>query len=139
MLGIPCHDVAFREALANSHPSRALSREWSHPAIRHAALQCELRNLADLPAEKASVVFDRAYDITIRRLMKGEPLGEIAVGIGHDSQKTEVQHALEHGDRRLQKVMARQGISTDGRAARAQLLARFGLRKSTQLEGYSNG
>ncbi|MNP51182.1 hypothetical protein D3C76_1454820 [compost metagenome] len=85
------------------------------------------------------MVFDRAYDITIRRLMKGEPLGEIAVGIGHDSQKTEVQHALEHGDRRLQKVMARQGISTDGRAARAQLMARFGLRKNTQLEGYSNG
>ncbi len=40
MLGIPSHDKAYREALDNSHPSRFGERTWSHPAVRHAALQC---------------------------------------------------------------------------------------------------
>ncbi len=54
MLGIPSHDKAFREALENSHPSRFGARTWSHPAVRHAALQCELHNLGELIRRQAS-------------------------------------------------------------------------------------
>lgn len=125
MLGIPSHEKAFLEALVNSHPSRANSRTWSHPAVRHAALQCELHNIADLTSEKASEIFDRAYDITIRMLVQGQPLDDIAVGIGYDSQKPESQSAEEYGDARLLATMARQNIPLDGQTARAQLLARF--------------
>lgn len=127
MLGIPSHNKAFREALENAHPSRFGGRSWSHPAIRHAALQCELHNLGDLPPEKACEVFDRAYDITIRQLVAGLPLEDIAIGIGHDGQKSEVELADEHGHWRQQQIMARQAIPANGQDARRALLARFGV------------
>ncbi|WP_322614229.1 replication protein P [Pseudomonas sp. BIC9C] len=135
MLGIPSHDKAFREALENSHPSRFGERTWSHPAVRHAALQCELHNLGDLIPEKASKVFDRAYDITIRRLVQGLPLEEIAVGIGHDSQKSAVEWASELTERVAQAQVSRMGIPTDGQSAREQLLRRLGLKPSARVVG----
>ncbi|MCF5804338.1 replication protein P [Pseudomonas tremae] len=128
MLGIPSHDRAFREALLNLHPSRRTSREWSHEAVRHAALQCEMHNLADLTSEKASKVFDRAYDITIRMLVQGRSLEEIAVGIGHDGQKSEFERAEELTERVSLALIARQGIPADGAKARELLMAKFGRR-----------
>ncbi|RXT72270.1 Replication protein P [Pseudomonas syringae] len=128
MLGIPSHDKAFREALLNLHPSRRTSRQWTHEAVRHAALQCEMHNLADLTSEKASKVFDRAYDITIRMLVQGQALEDIATGIGHDSQKTELELAEEITERVAIELIARQGIPVDAASARALLLARIGRR-----------
>lgn len=130
MLGIPSHDRAFREALENSHPSRFGARAWSHPAVRHAALQCEIHNLGDQIPEKASRVFDRAYDITIRRLVQGLPLEDVAIGIGHDSQKSAAEWAEELTERVAQAQVARMGIDSDGQSARAQLLRRFGIKPS---------
>lgn len=130
MLGIPSREAAFREALANAHPSRfGTTREWSHPAVRHAALQCEIDNLASQRSDFARRVFDRAYDITVRTIMDGEPLTDIAIGIGHDSQKGDAQRAEEHGDWRQQEIMARQGVPARGEDARQALLDRFGLGK----------
>lgn len=138
MMGIPSHDKAFREALLNLHPARRTSREWSHPAVRHAALQCEMHNLADLVSEKASKVFDRAYDITIRMLVDGLPLEDIAVGIGHDSQKTELELAEEFANQRQVRLLDVQGIPTSGGTARAQLLTRLNIKRESQLgkEGF---
>ncbi|RMS14485.1 hypothetical protein ALP72_02110 [Pseudomonas coronafaciens pv. coronafaciens] len=128
MLGIPSHDKAFREALLNLHPSRSTSRQWTHEAVRHAALQCEMHNLADLNSEKASKVFDRAYDITIRMLVQGQALEDIATGIGHDSQKTELELAEEITERVAIELITRQGIPVDAASARALLMARIGRR-----------
>jgi hypothetical protein len=133
MLGIPPHDKAFREALENSHPSRFGDRTWSHPAVRHAALQCEMHNLGDLIPEKASEVFDRAYEITIRRLVAGLPLEDIAIGIGHDGQKTELELAEEFANQRQVRLLDVQGIPSSGGAARAQLLARLHIKREPQL------
>lgn len=138
MLGIPSHDKAFREALENSHPSRFGERAWSHPAVRHAALQCEIHNLGDQIPEKASKVFDRAYDITIRRLVQGLPLEDIAVGIGHDSQKTATELAAELTERVALAQVRRMGIPADGQTAREQLLRRFGLTPSSRVVGGSS-
>lgn len=135
MLGIPSHDKAFREALENSHPSRFGARNWSHAAVRHAALQCEMHNLGDLIPEKASKVFDRAYDITIRRLVQGLPLEDIAVGIGHDGSKPPIERAHELTERVAQAQVARMGISANGQAAREQLLRRLGLTPSARVVG----
>lgn len=132
MLGIPPHDKAFREALVNAHPSRFGNRTWSHPAVRHAALQCEMHNLGDLVPEKASKVFDRAYDITIRMLMQGKPLEDIAIGIGHDSQKTEVERAEKYANHRQARLLEIQAIPCSGAAARAQLMAKFGRKTREQ-------
>lgn len=133
MLGIPPHDKAFREALENSHPSRFGGRTWSHPAVRHAALQCEMHNLGDLIPEKASEVFDRAYEITIRRLVAGLPLEDIAIGIGHDGQKNELELAEEFANQRQVRLLDVQGIPSSGGAARAQLLARLNIKREPQL------
>lgn len=135
MLGIPPHDKAFREALENSHPSRFGARTWSHVAVRHAALQCEMHNLGDLIPEKASKVFDRAYDITIRRLVQGLPLEDIAVGIGHDGSKSPIDWASELTERVAQAQVARMGIPVNGQAAREQLLRRLGLTPSARVVG----
>ena len=135
MLGIPSHDKAFREALENSHPSRFGDRTWSHAAVRHAALQCEVHNLGDLIPEKASKVFDRAYDITIRRLVQGLPLEDIAIGIGHDGSKTPIEWANELTERVAQAQVARMGIPANGQAAREQLLRRLGLTPSARVVG----
>lgn len=132
MLGIPSHIAAFTEALLNLHAARRTSREWSHPAIRHAALQCEMYNLTELTPEKASKLFDRAYDITIRMLVQGLPLEDIAIGIGHDGQKTEAELADEHANQFQARVMAQQGIPSSGAVAREQLLAKFGSRSRGQ-------
>jgi hypothetical protein len=132
MLGIPPHDKAFREALENSHPSRFGDRTWSHPAVRHAALQCEMHNLGDLIPEKASEVFDRAYEITIRRLVAGLPLEDIAIGIGHDGQRTELELAEEFANQRQARLLDVQGIPSTGGAARAQLLARLNIKREPQ-------
>lgn len=132
MLGIPSHEKAFREALENLHPSRSNTRVWSHPAVRHAALQCEMHNLGSLIPEKASKVFDRAYDITIRRLVQGLPMEDIAMGIAHDCQKSELERAEEYGNRRQAKLLEIQGIPSIGGAARAQLLARLNIKREPQ-------
>ena len=123
MLGIPPHEVAFLEALENLQPSRRDSRVWSHPAVRHAALSCEIHNLVDLTSERASKIFDRAYDITIRALVAGKPLEAIKTGIGHDSQKSELERSEEYTNARLAATMRRQAIPANGMAAREQLLA----------------
>lgn len=133
LLGIPSHDKAFREALENSHPSRFGDRTWSHAAVRHAALQCEVHNLGDLIPEKASKVFDRAYDITIRRLVQGLPLEDIALGIGHDGSKAPIEWANELTERVAQAQVARMGIPANGQAAREQLLRRLGLTPSARV------
>jgi hypothetical protein len=132
MLGIPSNDKAFREALENSHPSRFGGRTWSHPAVRHAALQCEMHNLGDLMPEKACEVFERAYEITIRQLVAGLPLEDIAIGIGHDSQKSDLERAHELTERVAQAQVSRMGIPTDGADARAQLLAKMKIKRDPQ-------
>jgi hypothetical protein len=91
-----------------------------------------MHNLGDLIPEKACEVFDRAYDITIRMLMEGQPLEEIAIGIGHDSQKTELELAEEFASQRQARLLDIQGIPTTGAAARAQLMAKFGKKIAEQ-------
>lgn len=132
MLGIPSHDKAFREALVNAHPSRFGNRVWSHQAVRHAALQCEMHNLGDLIPEKASKVFDRAYDITIRMLMQGKPLEDIATGIGHDSQKSAAELAEEHARQKQARLLEVQQIPSGAAACRAHLLAKLNIKRAGQ-------
>jgi hypothetical protein len=81
MLGIPDHDQAYAEAIANAHPSMAGSREWSHQAVYHAASHCGFRGLSTMSAEASRKMFDRAYGITIRMLLAGEPLRRIPLGL----------------------------------------------------------
>ncbi|MCO7566423.1 replication protein P [Pseudomonas sp. S 311-6] len=134
-MGIPPLARALAEALENFHPSRASSRTWSHPAVRHAALQCEAHNLGDLKPEQAEKLFSRAYDITIRMLVAGQPLGDIAVGIGHDSQKTEHELADEYASHRQARLLEIQQIPSGAAACRAHLLAKLNIKRAGKPAG----
>lgn len=133
MLGIPPHDVAFREALVNAHLSRFGGRTWSHLAIRHAALQCEMHNLGDLTPKARCWFSVEPTTSPFGCSWRAEPLEDIAIGIGHDSQKSEAQRSEEYTEARLAATMRRQSIPSTGAAARAQLLARFSSKKTEVL------
>ncbi|GAB3484315.1 replication protein P [Azotobacter salinestris] len=75
MLGLPNADRAYREACANAHP--AASRDWSHPAVHHAACETGFYELASLPEERSRKLFERNYAATVRMVLAGEPLREI--------------------------------------------------------------
>lgn len=75
MLGLPNADRAYREACANAHPAAA--RDWSHPAVHHAACETGFYELASLPEERSRKLFERNYAATVRMVMAGEPLREI--------------------------------------------------------------
>lgn len=134
-LGIPPMPKALAEALENFHPSRAGSRTWSHAAVHHAALQCEAYNLGDMKPEQAEKVFARAYDITIRMLVAGEPLGDIATGIGHDSQKSLAQLADDYASQKQTRLLEIQQIPTGAAQCRAHLLAKLNIKRAGQPAG----
>lgn len=134
-MGIPPLTKALAEALENFHPSRSGSRTWSHPAIRHAALQCEVHNLGYMDPDRAEKVFARAYDITIRMLVNDEPLGDIATGIGHDSQKSAAQLADEYASQKQARLLEIQQIPTGAVACRTHLLAKLNIKRAGQPAG----
>lgn len=111
----------------------ALMRTYSHEAVRIAA---EATGLFDLRASKQDNKglrerFDRNYTIVLRRAQAGQPLdGKILTGIGHDSQKTELELADELAEQINQYRIAQQGIPADGKSARELLMAKFGKRAS---------
>jgi hypothetical protein len=104
---------------------------YSHEAVRLAA---NATGLFDLRASKQDNKglrerFDRNYEVILRRAQAGQPLnGEILTGIGHDSQKPEVEKANEYAEQRHARVREAQGIPSSGADARAQLMAKFGKR-----------
>lgn len=74
-LGLPTAAAAYREACANAHPASA--QRWSHEAVHHAACETGFHELRSLPEERSRALFERAYAVTVRMLLAGEPLREI--------------------------------------------------------------
>ena len=74
-LGLPSVAAAFREACRNAHPAAAA--RWSHEAVHHAACETGFHELRSLPESKSRALFERAYAVTVRMLLAGEPLREI--------------------------------------------------------------
>lgn len=74
-LGLPSDEAAYREACRNAHP--AAEAQWSHAAVHHAACETGFHELRNLPEEKSRRLFERAYAVTVRMLLAGEPLREI--------------------------------------------------------------
>jgi hypothetical protein len=75
MLGLPEVGKAYREACRNSH--FAADQRWSHPAVHHAACETGFHELRSLPEERSRQLFERAYAVTVRMVLAGEPLREI--------------------------------------------------------------
>lgn len=113
----------------------ALMATYSHEAVKVAA---EATGLFDLRVAKQEdkglrARFDRNYEIILRRAQAGQQLdGRIATGIGHDSQKTELERAEEFASQRQARLLDVQGIPSTGAGARAQLMAKFGKKTTEQ-------
>lgn len=128
-LGLPVAAEAWMEALLGT---------YSHDAVRLAA---SATGLFDLRAAKQDDKglrqrFDRNYEVILRRAQAGQPLdGKILTGIGHDSQKTELELADEQAERQARERIIQQGIPADGKSARAMLLAKFGKGRGGHAHG----
>ena len=111
----------------------ALLGVYSHAGVRIAAEATGLFDLRESTQENRGLRerFDLNYQIVLRRAQSGQPLdGKILTGIGHDSQKKEIEYAMEEGERFIHATMRLQGIPNDGKSAREQLMAKFGKRAS---------
>ncbi|WP_447079292.1 replication protein P [Shewanella algae] len=71
--GLPTSEAAFKEASRNSHPA-SVDCKWTHPAVYVAAREAGKYELANLPRDKSWPLFQRAYSITVRRVLEGEDL-----------------------------------------------------------------
>jgi hypothetical protein len=124
--GMPTAAAAWMEALMGV---------YSHEGVRIAANETGIFDLRAAKQEDRGLRerFDRNYAIVIRRAQEGQPLdGKILTGIGHDSQKTAFELANELADQQTQERIIQQGIPTDGKSARALLLAKFGKKTTEQ-------
>ena len=120
--GMPAPADAWLEALMGT---------YSHEAVK---LASEATGLFDLRAAKQEdkglrARFDRNYEVILRRAQAGQPLdGKILTGIGHDSQKSQLELADELAEQQAQARIIQQGIPVDGASARELLMAKFGKR-----------
>ena len=124
--GMPTAADAWLEALMGTA---------SHEAVRIAANATGLFDLRSAKQEDKAMRarFERNYEIVLRRAQANQPLdGKILTGIGHDSQKTELERAEEYANLRQAKLLEVQGIPSAGGAARAQLLARLNIKREPQ-------
>lgn len=120
--GLPASADAWMEALM---------AVYSHEGVTIAAIATGLFDLRSAKQEDKGLRqrFDHNYTIVIRRAQAGQPLdGKILTGIGHDSQKTELELAEEQAEQAVQARIIQQGIPVDAASARALLLARIGRR-----------
>ena len=124
--GMPTAADAWLEALMGTA---------SHDAVRIAANAIGLFDLRAAKQEDKAMRarFERNYEIVLRRAQANQPLdGKILTGIGHDSQKSELERAEEYANLRQTKLLEVQGIPSAGGAARAQLLARLNIKREPQ-------
>ncbi len=120
--GLPASADAWMEALMGL---------YSHEGVKIAAIATGLFDLRSAKQEDKGLRqrFEHNYTIVIRRAQSGQPLdGKILTGIGHDSQKTELELAEEQAEQAVQARIIQQGIPVDAASARALLLARIGRR-----------
>lgn len=109
----------------------ALMEAYSHEGVRIAAIATGLFDLRSAKQEDKGLRqrFDHNYAVVIRRAQEGQPLdGKILTGIGHDSQKTQLELADELAEQQAQARIIQQGIPVDGTSARELLMAKFGKR-----------
>lgn len=129
-LGLQSVERAYEEACRNAHPSTRGATTWSHRVTYHAAIDVGLDVLMQLSGVETWKLFSRSYSVMVRREVEGEPLGDgVPLGIGHNSQKPEVQLAEEYSQQLALRVREAQGLKMSGSDSRTQLLAKMGIKR----------
>lgn len=73
-LRIPPLDVAYRQAMRNTHHMQIAFARWTHPAIYHAAVAAGFTSLQLLDREMGMKRFAKKYEEQCYRLGRGETL-----------------------------------------------------------------
>ena len=113
----------------------ALMETYTHEGVKIAAIATGLFDLRSAKQDDKGLRqrFDHNYTIVIRRAQSGQPIdGKILTGIGHDSQKSQLELADELAEQQAQARILQQDIPADGKSARALLLAKFGKNKTQE-------
>ncbi|MNJ22757.1 hypothetical protein D3C77_171310 [compost metagenome] len=67
--------------------------------------------------------------------MQGKPLEDIAIGIEHDGQKSELELAEEFAQQRQARLLDIQQVPSSVSACRAQLMATLNIKRAGQPAG----
>jgi hypothetical protein len=95
-------EEAYAQACLNSSPSNP-EKKWTHQAVYHAWTMCNSFELANLPKKNTFPIFERNYDLTVKMIMRGEPLKEIPKALTHDKEywpKQSIGKGFEHCNNR---------------------------------------
>lgn len=93
-LGVPRIEDAYAQACRNSSPFNT-DKQWAHQAVYHAWTMCNSYELANLPKKNTFPIFERNYDITVKMIMRGEPLKKIPIALTHDNKWVSKQRVLK--------------------------------------------
>lgn len=94
VLGLPNAYAAYIEACRAPSPKKDFA--WSHPVVYYAGRSSDWYFLANTAEEKAFPVFQRNYDILLKRLQDGEELAmEISKAI-----PTTIEHPLNNREQK---------------------------------------
>lgn len=125
-LGIPSVDIAYKEACRNSKLEMH-ERKWTHKAVYNAYFMCNYFELINLPEKNTFPIFKRNYEIIVKKMVRGEELKAIPLGVTHDrtsERKGDVKKEYEHC-RNHQSAMAAMrdllGGKNDGTTNQARL------------------
>ncbi|WP_122559730.1 replication protein P [Pseudomonas viridiflava] len=78
-LGLPSIEVAYAQALRNSHPGLQGRGKWFHPAIYHATAAAGFMSLQTLPRDLGMARFEQKYLDQCRKIWRGEELPPVPV------------------------------------------------------------
>ncbi|KPW50438.1 Replication protein P [Pseudomonas syringae pv. antirrhini] len=78
-LGLPSVEVAYSQALRNSHPGMEGRGKWFHPAVYHATAAAGFLSLQTLPRELGVTRFEQKYLEQCRKIWHGEELPPVPV------------------------------------------------------------
>lgn len=73
-LGLPGVEVAYSQAIRNSHPGMKGRGKWFHPAIYHATAAAGFLSLQSLPRELGLARFEQKYLEQCRKIWRGEEI-----------------------------------------------------------------
>lgn len=109
MIGLPCIDSAFDQAMRNCHPAMHSVAKWFHPAVYHATAAAGFHSLPLLSRELALISFEKRYTEQVRKVWMGEQLGSVPVA---DLPAPQAKRTPDIGNKALAELRARRaGVS----------------------------
>jgi len=99
-MGIPSLEEAYREAATQGRST------WSHPIVYYAWYNSGPFEMKTLPRSQNFPIFERNYQILLRKMLNGEELPEIPKAIEHKREEKPVEQTPERARAHLAALKA---------------------------------